>query len=262
MTSTPALSRPRVLASTTSHKKEPLIPTLDVFGRLGLRDVDLNLHHILEGGVPVSAVSEAVDAFDLRLWVLSGGWCDFFHDEPDIERTFASIARQVLIADELGVTQLRLFFGRLHYEDYSRHMFERVTGNLSRLADAHPHITFAFENHDGASLRPDVCRQVLDRVGRPTVVMNFDPINFAKAGVDPIGALEVCRPVVGHLHLKGLDKGEYCEYGEGDVDLNPVIDALETSGYTGSYTVEYEGHFDGTLRLFRSTERARRRLGV
>src|SRR6185503_17730256 len=117
---TPATPTPRVLASTTSHKNEPLIPTLDVFGRLGLRDIDLNLHHILEGGVPVSAVDEAVDAFGLRLWVLSGGWCDFFHGAPEIDRTFASIARQVLIADELGVSQLRLFFGRLHYEDYSR----------------------------------------------------------------------------------------------------------------------------------------------
>ena len=36
------------LASTTSHKREPLLATLEVFGRLGLRDVDLNLHHVLE----------------------------------------------------------------------------------------------------------------------------------------------------------------------------------------------------------------------
>jgi len=34
-----------VLASTTSHKREPLLPTLEVFGRLGLREVDVNLHH-------------------------------------------------------------------------------------------------------------------------------------------------------------------------------------------------------------------------
>jgi len=253
-------SRPRVLASTTSHKKEPLLPTLDVFGRLGLKDIDLNLHHILEVGVPVTAVLDAVDAYGLKLWVLSGGWCDFYHRAPDIDRTFASIASQVKLADELGVSQLRLFFGRLHYEDYSPAMFETVSGNIARIGEAHPHITFAFENHDGASLHPEVCREVLDRVGLPNVNMNFDPINFAKVGVDPIKALEICRPVIGHLHLKGLENGHYCEYGEGDVDLEPVIERLETSGYTGSYTVEYEGHFDGTLRLFRSTERARKRF--
>jgi hypothetical protein len=37
-----------VLASTTSHKGEPLLPTLELFSRLDLRDIDLNLHHILE----------------------------------------------------------------------------------------------------------------------------------------------------------------------------------------------------------------------
>ena len=46
------MSAPRVLTSTTSHKAEPLLPTLEVFARLGLRDIDLNLHHILEFGTP------------------------------------------------------------------------------------------------------------------------------------------------------------------------------------------------------------------
>jgi sugar phosphate isomerase/epimerase len=259
-TSTIRAARPRVLASTTSHKREPLLPTLEVFARLGLADVDLNLHHILEGGVPVADVHDAVARLGLRLWVLSGGWCDFYHRPPEIDRTFASVARQVQLADALGVSHIRLFFGRLQAEDYSRAAFETVSRNIAHIADAHPHVTFAFENHDGASLRPEVCREILDAVARPTIAMNFDPINFAKAGVDPAKALDICRPVVGHVHLKGLAAGHYCEYGEGDVDLEPVIGALETSGYAGGYTVEYEGPFDGTLRLFRSTERARQRL--
>jgi sugar phosphate isomerase/epimerase len=136
-----------------------------------------------------------------------------------------------------------------------------VCGNLSRLSDAHPGAVFVFENHDGASLDPVVCREILDRVGRPNIRMNFDPINFAKAGVDPAAALDVVRPVVGHVHLKGLEHGEYCEFGIGDVDLGPVVQSLVASGYTGRFTVEYEGRFDGTLRLYRSVKRARALLG-
>ena len=71
---------PRVLASTTSHKREPLLPTLEVFGRLGLHDVDLNLHHLIEEGDSVADVARAVAVHGLRLWVLSGGWCDFLLD--------------------------------------------------------------------------------------------------------------------------------------------------------------------------------------
>lgn len=261
MTASPApVPGPRVLASTTSHKKEPLVETLDVFSRIGLCDIDLNLHHLLELGVPVDAVRETLAAKGLRVWILSGGWCDFFHTAPDIDRTFASVARQVEIAGAVGVDALRLFFGRLELDRYTAAALAVVRDNLLRLSDAHPRMTFVFENHDGASLRPEVCREILDAADRPNLRMNFDPINFAKAGVDPLEALDIVRPVVGHVHLKGLDAGHYCEFGDGDVDLEPVIDQLEGTGYARRYTVEYEGPFDGTIRLFRSTERARQRL--
>lgn len=252
---------PRVLTSTTSHKREPLLPTLEILGKLGLHDIDLNLHHIIEAGVAVSAVAETAGAHGLRLWVLSGGWCDFFDPAPKVESTFASITRQVGLADALGVRQLRLFFGRLPYSEYSREAFDRLCGNLERLSDAHPAVVFVFENHDGASLHPEVSREVLDRLARPNLRMNFDPINFAKAGVDPMAALEVVRPVVGHLHLKGLERGESCEFGEGDVDLGPVLRSLAAGNYRGSFSVEYEGPFDGTLRLYRSVQRARSVIG-
>ena len=251
----------RVLASTTSHKREPLLPTLDVFGQLGMRDVDLNLHHILELGESIPGIARAVSAHGLRLWVLSGGWCDFFAGAPAIEETFASVARQVSIADTFGVRWLRLFFGRLRYADCSAAMRTAIIANLSRLSDTHPHVTFVFENHDGASLHPEVCADVLERVARPNIRMNFDPINFAKGGVDPMAALAIVRSHVGHVHLKGLDRGEYCEFGEGDVGLEPVVRSLVDGGYDGRFTVEYEGPFDGTLRLYRSVQRARAALG-
>lgn len=253
---------PRLLASTTSHKREPLLPTLDVFGRLGLVDVDLNLHHLIEERVPVASVAEAVAANGLKLWVMSGGWCDFYTAAPEIDATLASVSRQVEMCRSLGVSVLRLFFGRLARRDFSPAVFDAIAENLSRLSDAHADVLFVFENHDGASLDPVVCRDVLARVSRPNIRMNFDPINFAKAGVDPLKALRVVRPLVGHVHLKGLSRNEYCEFGEGDTDLEPVVRTLLDTGYRGAFTVEYEGPFDGTLRLYRSFQRARLALGI
>ena len=247
----------RVLTSTTSHKREPLLPTLEVLGRLGLRDIDLNLHHILEAGVSTTDVANAFATHRLRAQVVSGGWCDFFHGAPDVDATFASVARQVDIAATLGVSTLRLFFGRLPYEAYSPEKAGILRENLLRLSDRHPKMLFVFENHDGASLHPEICRDALDRVARPNIRMNFDPINFAKAGVDPLAALDMVRPCVAHVHLKGLERGEYCEFGEGDVDLVPIVESLVSGGYEGRFSVEYEGRFDGTLRLYRSVQRAR-----
>ena len=114
----------RVLASTTSHKREPLIPTLEVFARLGLRDLDINLHHLIEGGLPVDEVAAAVAAGGQRVCVVSGGWCDFFHGPPRIDDTFRSITRQVRMAERLDASMLRLFFGPL--DDIGPLLFNRL----------------------------------------------------------------------------------------------------------------------------------------
>ena len=248
---------PRVLASTTSHKREPLLPTLEIFSRLDLRDIDLNLHHILEEGVPVESIADLAAALGLRIWIVSGGWCDFFNGAPQSIDTDRSVARQVDIAHRLGAMQLRLFFGRLKYEDYGPDRFETICQNLLRLSDRHPGIGFNFENHDGASLHPEVCRDIFARVNRPNIRMNFDPINFERAGVNCEAALDLIRTFIGHVHLKGLDRGEFCEFGVGDVDLSGVLRTLDASSYRGGFTVEYEGPRDGTLRLYESVKRAR-----
>jgi sugar phosphate isomerase/epimerase len=249
---------PRVLTSTTSHKKEPLLPTLDVFAQLGLRDVDINLHHILEVGVAVDDLAAALAANGQRAWVVSGGWCDFFHREPDIARTFASVERQVEAARRLGVGTLRLFFGRLARDAYDQTARDTIVGNLRRLAARYHDILFVFENHDGASLVPEICAEVLAAADRPNLRMNFDPINFERVGVPAAAALAAVAPFVAHVHLKGLDNGEYCEFGAGDIDLTPVLRTLLSGGYAGRFSVEYEGKFDGTLRLYQSVQRARR----
>jgi sugar phosphate isomerase/epimerase len=251
------MTPPRVLASTTSHKREPLLPTLDVFARLGLRDLDLNLHHVIEVGVPVDSIAKAVAANGQRIRVVSGGWCDFFHVAPKSGETDRSVARQVAVAGELGVDRLRLFFGRLTRAAYSAAVCEIITGNLRRLSDRHPAMTFVFENHDEASLDPRICREILERTDRPNIRMNFDPINFEKAGVPARDALDLVRPFIGHVHIKGLKDGHYWEFGDGDVDLTPVLKELLSTGYAGFFTVEYEGPFDGTVRLYQSVERAR-----
>jgi sugar phosphate isomerase/epimerase len=249
---------PAVLTSTTSHKKEPLLPTLEIFARLGLRDVDINLHHILEAGTPAEEVAAALAANGQRAWVVSGGWCDFFHAAPEIDRTFASVDRQVAIARTLGVTTLRLFFGRLARERYDAAALATVAGNLQTLSARYSEMLFVFENHDGVSLVPEMCAEVFARTDRPNIRMNFDPINFEKAGVSAAHALKTVAPFVAHAHLKGLENGDYCEFGTGDVDLTPVLRALISGGYDGRFSVEYEGRFDGTLRLYQSVQRARR----
>ena len=249
--------RPRVLASTTSHKRESLLPTLAVFAKLGMTDLDLNLHPFIEAGVTASEAAEAIAAHGHRVWAASGGWCDFFQGPPAVEKTFESVAKQMATLERLGVHQLRLFFGRRTFFDYTRVAHELACRNLLRLSTDYPDTMFVFENHDGASLHPEVCAEILDHVNRPNIRMMFDPINFAKVHVEPMRALELLSPFVAHVHLKGLKDGQFCEFGEGQVDLTPIVKTLVDGGYPGSFSVEYEGPDDPTVRLFQSYARAK-----
>jgi len=246
-----------IVPSTTSHKHEALVPTLDVFARLGWRDLDLNLNHIVDRGVDVHDVVRVLAANDQRVRIASGGWCDFFDEGDAAERTVASVDRQAALARTLGVNRLRLFFGRLPIAEYSAHKEAVCATNLRCVADRHPDLAFAIENHDGASSRPAWCRAIVERVDRSNVRLTFDPINFEHRGVRSLEAATLLAPFVAHVHLKGYANGAFCGFGEGDVDLTPTIEHLIGQRYTGGFTIEYEGEGDRTLRLYESVERAR-----
>jgi sugar phosphate isomerase/epimerase len=255
--SQPAFPPFQILPSTTSHKAEALIPTLEVFARLGLTDLDLNLNHIVERGAAAADVRAALAANGQRVWITSGGWCDFFDEPPEIDRTFESVDRQVGLAREFGVDRLRLFYGRMPYPQWSPAKRSAAVDNIRRVGARYPDVTFIFENHDGASSNPEVCRSILEAVSLPNVRHTFDAINFEHRGVKTMDALGRLQPLVGHVHLKGYDGEHFCEFGEGAVDLDPMLEVLIAGGYRGAFTVEYEGAGDRTLRLYTSVQRAR-----
>lgn len=257
----PAIPAHQILPSTTSHKAEALIPALDVFARLGFTDLDLNLNHIVERGTAADDVRAALTANGQRLWIASGGWCDFFDGPPDIRKTFDSVDRQVALTREFGVDRLRLFYGRMPYSQWSASTRATAVTNIQRIATKHPDITFVFENHDGASSNPDVCGAILEDVNLPNVRHTFDAINFEHRGVRTMDALRRLQRLIGHVHLKGYDGEHFCEFGQGTVDLNPMLEALIAGGYRGAFTVEYEGAGDRTLRLYTSVQRARSVIG-
>jgi sugar phosphate isomerase/epimerase len=189
----------QILPSTTSHKKEALLPTLELFARLELRDLDLNLNHLIERGVAVDRVRAALADNGQRVWIVSGGWCDFFDVEPQIQDTMASVSRQVAMARAFGVDRMRLFFGRLKREQWSTAALATIVANIQRLVDQYVDMSFVFENHDGVSSRPEICREILERVERPTARLNFDPINFEHAGVGSMTSLGELQPLIAHV---------------------------------------------------------------
>jgi sugar phosphate isomerase/epimerase len=251
----------QILPSTTSHKSEALIPTLEVFARLGFVDLDLNLNHVIERGVSASDIRATLAANGQLVRIASGGWCDFFDERPDIQRTFDSVERQVALAREFGVDRLRLFYGRMPEAQWSAARRVVAADNIRHVGARHPDVTFMFENHDAASSSPGICAAILESVDLPNVRHTFDAINFEHRSVKTMDALRRLLPLVAHVHLKGYDGEHFCGFGEGTVDLHPMLEALVKGGYRGAFTVEYEGAGDRTIRLYTSVQRARSAVG-
>ena len=166
----------QLLPSTTSHKHEPLLPTLAIFSLLGMCDLDLNLNHLIEHAVTVHEVQRALDENHQRVWVVSGGWCcDFFDEEPKIQATFCiggAPGRDGAVCS--GSSPSACFLADLEAcERYSADARATIVRNIRHVADDYPDILFAFENHDGASSHPEICRQVLESVDRSNVRLTF-----------------------------------------------------------------------------------------
>jgi sugar phosphate isomerase/epimerase len=227
--------------STTSHKHENTENVFANFNKDGLKYIEYNLTPIMDGKIKAELVKALLKKYSLIVKVIGGGWCDFFHTGKKIEETFQSIKIQLNIAEVLDCKSIRLFFGRKKYSGIDQEVFDCIVNNIKYVADMYPDINFYFENHDGASLVPQFCLDIMQKIDRNNVKLNFDPINYEKAGTDSNIAYKMLKNYISHIHLKGLVSGTYCSYGQGDVNLDNIIEDLINSKYKNIFTIEYEG---------------------
>jgi sugar phosphate isomerase/epimerase len=138
---------------------------------------------------------------------------------PHLERACA-------IAERLGTGVLS---GFVPVED------ERLPSLLERHG-----LVFGLENH------PEPTPQtMLDKVGDlPRVGVCVDTGWFGTQGYDASRAIEELGARVVHVHLKDvLHEGEphdTCRWGDGVVDIEGCVRALQRIGYTGAISVEHE----------------------
>jgi sugar phosphate isomerase/epimerase len=136
------------------------------------------------------------------------------------------LERACEIAEALGATVLS---GFVPVED------ERLPGLLDR-----HRLRFGLENH------PEPTAQtMLDKIGDdPRLGVCVDTGWFAIQGYDPARAIDELGPRVLHVHLKDvLHRGEpheTCRWGDGVVDAEACVRALQRIGYSGAIAIEHE----------------------
>jgi len=185
--------------------------------------------------------------------------------------------RGIDVACALGAPIVRVFagdVGALTFED----AFPRIVEGLRASAGYAQErgVLLALENHGRLAGRADQILAILQAVGIPALGSNPDTGNFMLAGEDPCHAIERLKGRIFSVHLKdllevpkdakadheGLDGRGYrfTVIGEGQVNLDRVLSSLQTTGFDGYLSVEYEGKEDPTTGCQRSVANARAAL--
>jgi hydroxypyruvate isomerase len=164
---------------------------------------------------------------------------------PGRERDFATHFRQALdYAATIGGRAVHCLAGMVAPEQ--RPAAERTfAANLARAADeaAEKNITLLIEpinsrdRPDYFLTRPEQAADIIVKVGRPNVRIQFDFYHAQIMGGDLIKRFEKHLPLVGHVQIAAVPSRH--EPDEGEVNYPAIYEALDALGYGGFVAAEY-----------------------
>jgi len=166
---------------------------------------------------------------------LSGGWADFSRGDVSL------VGKQIHLAKQTGAKGVRFFASNPHEPCESNdEVRDKILRNMKLFAGESIHL----ENHGGFFKDLDqVERLCWDLPNGQGLV--FDPANFIADGVDPIDAIHKLWSFIKHVHVKDITAdGNFTAVGEGITPWKSILAFLESYGYDGFYSLEYESDED------------------
>lgn len=154
----------------------------------------------------------------------------------------ARIDRTIRFAASVGAE--RIVFCHHHTHDgVDAAMRRRFAAEICDLATSARERGVAFSLHhhtDQPVMTLSDFREFFDVVEPGELGLTIDTAHLAKSGVTDIPALiEEFAPYIDNLHLKDYD-GQWRLFGEGELDLDGILAALERSSYDGWLCVDEE----------------------
>ena len=83
--------------------------------------------------------------------------------------------------------------------------------------------------------------ELMERVDSPRVGCNFDAGHFFAVGEDPAELIDELSEYTGHYHIEDIPEDRthvHTQLGEGGMDIDGFLEALESRGHEGFVTVE------------------------
>jgi hydroxypyruvate isomerase len=226
--------------------ERPLLERIDAAAAAGFKAIELQFPY----DVPATSVKAAIDKTRLTILGLNTppgeregefGFAAVPGREKDWQRLFA---RALDYAGAIGASAIHCLAGKVPSEQ--RPAADRVfMNNLTDAADlaAAKNITLLIEPINPRD-RPNYflnhvehAADVIAKVGKPNIRMQFDFYHVQIVGGDLIRRLEKFLSVVGHLQCAAVPSRH--EPDEGEVNYPAVFEAVDRLGYKGWIGAEY-----------------------
>jgi sugar phosphate isomerase/epimerase len=162
------------------------------------------------------------------------------------ERNWQNIQFNAALAQQLGLKLVTFHAGFLPHEE-SDPGFAKMLRRLAEAADFFRAAGVQLALETGQETAP-VLAQLLRKLQRPNVGVNFDPANMLLYDKgNPIEALRVLGSWIRQVHIKDARRtsvpgtwGQEVPAGSGEVDWCAFFGTLKTLNYTGSFVIERE----------------------
>jgi len=162
------------------------------------------------------------------------------------EHNWANIRATAALAQQLGLKLVTFHAGFLPHDETDPG-FAKMLRRLAETADAFQAAKIALGLETGQETAPALA-QLLQKLNRPNVGVNFDPANMILYDKgDPIAALQTLGPWLRQVHIKDARRtkvpgtwGEEVVVGTGEVKWPAFFATLRKLNFTGDFVIERE----------------------
>ena len=161
---------------------------------------------------------------------------------------------------ELGIKYLSMHAGFVDETDaaYAKKFYDRIR----TLADAAGKKDLMLLLETGQETAKEL-RHFMEELDHPAIGVNFDPANMILYDKgNPIEAVKVLAPWIKHIHIKDATRtsqpgtwGAEVPWGDGEVQPEAFLNALEEIGYDGTLAIEREAGDDRFADVMLAAER-------
>ncbi len=170
---------------------------------------------------------------------------------PEEEIRAAAVERlcnAIDIAAALGASSLRILAGEETADVDWQQAIERLVGSMRTLGQraAARSVSLLIENHmDTMATSAARTVAICEAIDRADVGILFDPANLATLGAEDFtSSFHLQRRWIHHVHVKDAvvidGSRRSVVVGTGNDPWPELIQAMQTGGYTGDYSIEYE----------------------